>query len=84
MASGLSNNKPEAIIKYYFLFEECYFENPEMLNVYKRVLFTDGEAYAPEIAKKGFNFPRDTEKTEDLLYEATETARQSGYGIEET
>ncbi len=81
---GLLLDNPEAIIKYYFLFEECYFENPEMLNLYKRVLFTDGEAYAPEIAKKGFNFPRDTEKTEDLLYEATETARQSGYGIEET
>lgn len=80
---GLLLDNPEAIVKYYFLFEECYFENSEMLNLYKRILFTDGEAYAPEIAKKGFNFPRDNDRTEQLAYEVKENALESGYGIEE-
>ncbi len=80
---GLLLDNPEAIVKYYFLFAECYFENSEMLNLYKRILFTDGEAYAPEIAKKGFNFPRDNDRTEQLAYEVKENALESGYGIEE-
>lgn len=80
---GLLLDNPEAIVKYYFLFSECYFENSEMLNLYKRILFTDGEAYAPEIAKKGFNFPRDNDRTEQLAYEVKENAIESGYGIEE-
>lgn len=80
---GLLIDNPEAIVKYYFLFTECYFEDSEMLNLYKRILFTDGEAYAPEIAKKGFNFPRDNDRTEQLAYEVKENALESGYGIEE-
>lgn len=80
---GLLLDNPEAIVKYYFLFAECYFENSEILNLYKRILFTDGEAYAPEIAKKGFNFPRDNDRTEQLAYEVKENALESGYGIEE-
>ena len=80
---GLLLDNPEAIVKYYFVFKECYFENTELLNLYKRVLFTDGEAYAPEIAKKGFNFPRDTEDTENLADEVKNVALESGYGIEE-
>ncbi|MBO5479000.1 MAG: hypothetical protein J6A04_04800 [Clostridia bacterium] len=80
---GLLLDNPEAIVKYYFTFGECYFENPDILNLYKRVLFTDGEAYAPEIAKKGFNFPRDTEESDQLAYEVKESAVESGYGIEE-
>lgn len=80
---GLLLDNPEAIVKYYFVFEECHFENFELLNLYKRILFTDGEAYAPEIAKKGFNFPRDTEESEQLAYEVKQRALDSGYGIEE-
>ncbi len=80
---GLLLDNPEAIVKYYFVFKECFFENSELLNLYKRILFTDGEAYAPESAKKGFNFPRDTEETEKLAYEVKEIALESGYGIEE-
>lgn len=81
---GLLLDNPEAIVKYYFVFDECYFENDELLNLYKRILFTDGEAYAPEKAKKGFNFPRDDEDTESFAYEVKENALESGFGIEET
>lgn len=80
---GLLLDNPEAIVKYYFVFDECYFENPELLNLYKRILFTDGEAYAPEIAKKGFNFPRDTEDTDAFAEEIKEKALEFDYGIEQ-
>jgi len=80
---GLLLDNPEAIVKYYFVFDECYFENPELLNLYKRILFTDGESYAPEIAKKGFNFPRDTEDTDAFAEEVREKALEFDYGIEQ-
>lgn len=73
---------PEAIVKYYFLFDNCFFEDPEVLTLYKRVLFTDGEAYAAEIAKRGFNFPRETEATERLEEELKEKKNEKGYSIE--
>ena len=44
---GLLIKNPEAIVKYYFTFDECCFENAIVLNLYRRVLFTDGKAYAP-------------------------------------
>ena len=80
---GLLLDNPEAIVKYYFVFDECYFENPELLNLYKRILFTDGESYAPEIAKKGFNFPRDTEDTDAFAEEVKGKALEFDYGIEQ-
>lgn len=73
---------PEAIVKYYFLFNNCFFEDPEVLTLYKRVLFTDGEAYATEMAKRGFNFPRETEATEKLEKELKEKKNEKGYSIE--
>lgn len=80
---GLLLDKPEAIVKYYFVFDECYFENSELLNLYKRILFTDGESYAPEIAKKGFNFPKDTEDADAFAEEVKQKALEFDYGIEQ-
>lgn len=73
---------PEAIVKYYFLFNNCFFEDSQVLTLYKRVLFTDGEAYATEIAKRGFNFPRENEATEKLENELKEMKNEKGYSIE--
>ena len=47
---------PRYIVKYYFIYDECFFENPEYLNIYKSVLFTEGGAYSSETAKANFNF----------------------------
>ena len=58
---GLLLENPKSISRYYFLFKQCYFEDEKILNVYKSVLFTEGAAYAPEIAKEGFNFSKDSE-----------------------
>ena len=37
---------------YYIVHEDCYFESDELLNLYKSILFKEGEAYAPQIAKE--------------------------------
>ena len=57
---GLLLNHPKYIIKYYFLYDICLFENQELLNVYKSVLFFEGAEYTSELAKKGFNFSKDS------------------------
>ena len=54
---------PKAISMFYILFEDCYFENQDLLNLYKSVLFTEGEAFAPQIAKDGYNFARENAET---------------------
>lgn len=60
---GLLLNNPKLIVKYYIVFEECYFDDPSLLNIYKSILFTEGGNYTPEIAKKGFNFSVDNNET---------------------
>ena len=40
---GLLLNNPKAISMYYFLYDECLFENQRILNIYKSVLFTEGQ-----------------------------------------
>lgn len=57
---GMLLNDPKTIAKYYILYEECYFENKGLLEIYKGIIFTEGEAYTPDIAKRNFNFARNT------------------------
>lgn len=66
---GLLLNDPKAISMYYFLFEENYFANPEILNLYKSVLFTEGDKYASEKAKKNYNFAKDTQESYQLKFD---------------
>ena len=63
---GLLLNNPKLIVKYYLLFEECYFDDQNLLNIYKSILFTEGGKYTPEIAKKGFSFSVDNNETYKL------------------
>lgn len=79
---GLLLNDPKLIVKYYFLYEDCYFEDESILNLYKGVLFTDGGNYTPEIAKKGFNFAKDTEESYDLKMQLKEKLAGSDYKME--
>ena len=60
---GMLLNNPKLIVKYYIVFEECYFDNPNYLNIYKSILFTECGKYTPEIAKQGFNFSVDNNET---------------------
>lgn len=56
---GFLINHPRAISKYYFIFEDCLFSNKDFLNIYKSIIFTDAEIYAPEDAKKDFSIYKD-------------------------
>ena len=42
---GLLLTNPKSISRYYFLFEDCFFEDDKILNIYKSVLFTEGGSY---------------------------------------
>ena len=55
---GLLLTDPKSISKYYFLHDDFYFANEDIADLYKVVLFTDGEAYASELAKKSYNFAK--------------------------
>ncbi len=79
---GLLLNDPKLIVKYYFLYEECQFEDDEILNIYKSILFTEGGPYTPEKAKSGFNFAKDTEKSYRLKSELKKEAKEENYNME--
>ena len=53
---GMLLNDPRLMAKYYILNNECYFDNKIFLEIYKGIVFTEGEAYTPYIAKSGYNF----------------------------
>ena len=39
---GMLLQDPKYIVKFYFLHANCYFEDPDLENIYKSVLFTEG------------------------------------------
>ena len=75
-------NNPKLITKYYILFEECYFDDQSLLNIYKSILFTEGGKYTPEIAKKGFNFSVDNSETYKQKSELKLEVEQKSYNPE--
>ena len=79
---GMLLNDPKQIVKYYFKFEECYFEDPEVLNAYKSVLFTEGGAYSSEEAKANFNFARDNEESYKFKMQLKEEMANKNYNME--
>ena len=79
---GLLLNNPKLIVKYYFPFEECYFEDNDSLNVYKSILFTEGGAYSSEDAKRGFNFARDNETVYKFKTELKNNVEGKEYNVE--
>ena len=81
---GLLLENPKAISMYYILHEDCYFQSEEMLNIYKSVLFTEGQAYAPQIAKNEFNFAKEGTETYKRKVELREEAQKEKYDFEKT
>lgn len=79
---GLLLTDPRLIKKYFYLYEECYFEDPELLNIYKSIIFTEGGAYTSELAKKGFNFAKDNEKVYTLKSTLKNEVRDKNYNME--
>jgi len=79
---GLLLENPKAISMYYILFEDSYFENADLLNIYKSVLFTEGEAYAPQIAKDNYNFAKETLETYNQKQKLKEIGKNSQANFE--
>lgn len=79
---GMILSNPKLITKFYFLFNECYFEDEMSLNNYKSVLFTEAAKYTPEKAKQGFNFAKETQESRTLKADWKEDAIYEGYDME--
>ncbi|MCI8471422.1 MAG: hypothetical protein HFJ35_08295 [Clostridia bacterium] len=79
---GLLLVDPRLIIKYFYLYEECCFEDPELLNIYKSIIFTEGGAYTSESAKRGFNFAKDNEKSYELKSVLKKEVSEKNYDME--
>ena len=73
---GMLLSNPKLMAKYYILSDECYFDNKIFLEIYKGIVFTEGEAYTPYIAKNGYNFGKNNYEInsakEKLRYEYEE------------
>ena len=79
---GLLLENPKAISMYYIVHDDCYFESEELLNIYKSILFTEGQAYAPQIAKDDFNFPKEGPETYHRKKELKNKAKEGHYDFE--
>lgn len=79
---GMLLNDPKQIVKFYFKFEECYFEDADVLNAYKSVLFTEGGAYSSEEAKANFNFAKDNEESYMFKSKLKEEIDPNDYDME--
>lgn len=79
---GMLLDNPKLISKYYFLFDDCVFEDPEMLNIYKSVLFNEGSKYSSEKAKDKFNFAKDSEAVYELKNKLRKDVKGKDYNIE--
>ena len=67
---------------YYYVLSICLFADPRMMNIYKGVLFTEGEAYAPSQAKEGFNFAVDSGDVYTLKNKLKKCVAQQNYDFE--
>lgn len=79
---GLLLENPKLISKYYFVFDICMFEDPEMLNIYKSILYNEGSRYSSEKAKDRFNFSKDTEAVYELKNQLMKEVKNKNYDIE--
>ena len=63
---GILLNELKAISVYYFQYNDAYFVNDELLNIYETIIFTDADKYTPEVAKDKFKFPERTLESDIL------------------
>lgn len=81
---GLLLNDLKLISVYYFVHNECEFLDDELLEIYKTIIFTDAEKYAPERAKTDFNFAKTTNELIDTKYQIQLDYQDSKYTMEKT
>ena len=79
---GLLFNNPKAISRFYFELPDCHFSDKDLLNLYKIIIFREGEAYAPANAKNGFNLPIESPGVYELTQQVKRLASQKNYDLE--
>lgn len=80
---GLLLLNPKAISRYFLLLEDCLFSTDELLNIYKIIIFREGEQYASAQAKKGFNLPVESVETYNYSQQLKNLASQRNFDIEQ-
>ena len=79
---GMLLNDLPSISKYYILYDDCYFADLRLLEIYKMILFTDADKYTPVIAKEKFNFANVTEEINSLKIEVKQDCLGRRYNME--
>ena len=74
-------NNPKAISRFYFLYEDCLFSDNELQNLYKIIIYRDGEQYASAKAKDKFQLPIETPNTYDLRLKVKKIASMRNYNL---
>ena len=73
---GLLHENPKGISRYYLENSECCFSVPGLLDIYKLVIFRDGQAYVAEAVKGPFSFPKVTDESPRLINACKDYARK--------
>ncbi len=79
---GMLFNNPKAISRFYFTYDECLFSDNELQNLYKIIIYRDGEQYASAKAKDKFQLPIETPNTYDLRLKVKKIASMRNYNLE--
>ena len=80
---GLLLHDPKLIAKYYILYDDCFFSDEDLYNIYRLVLFMEGHAYAPVQAKEGFPIARNSESMDPKINELKNDIDSTKYDMEE-
>ena len=79
---GMLLNDLKSIVKYYILYDDCFFSDSRLQEIYKIILFTDAEKYAPNQAKEKFNFANVTYEINKLKVRLKESYKEQKYDME--
>ncbi len=79
---GLLHENPKSISRYYLENHECCFSVPGLLDIYKLVIFREGQAYVLESVKGPFSFPKVTEDTPKTIKVCRDFAKSINADIE--
>ncbi len=79
---GLLLNSPRAISRFYFLYEDCYFSNKTYDNIYRSILFREGDEFSSELARKNFKLPKTMDGDYELKERIKETTAKEPENIE--
>lgn len=80
---GLLFSNPKGISVYYFKYDECFFSTDALENLYKIILFQDGEKYAPPQAKDKFNLPMEDSQTYDMKLQLMGAVAKRNFSLEQ-